>query len=72
MINIGDMVMLAFGPMSAQLGVTPELRQLEERKYRVKSYRWLGGKLIYELDGCKSKAGIPFTITEDWIVPITY
>lgn len=65
--NPGDAVMLLFGPDA--LGVTPELRQMEERIFYVSKVRTVNTHAIYELEGCKSKAGVPFTIMADWLMP---
>lgn len=67
--NVGDAVMLLFGPEIMSLGVTPELRQMEERIFYVSKVRTISTHAVYELEGCKSKAGVPFTITADWLMP---
>ena len=48
-----------------------ELRELDERIYRVKSVTAVSQNWrYYELYGCKSKAGVPWCIDEDWIEPV--
>ena len=66
MYQVGDKVILNFGPLSTQLGVTPELRRFEERQFRIKKITATGVVPTYELDGCVSKMGIPFTVVHDW------
>ena len=46
--------------------MTPELRAMDGRIFEVKSFN---GR-YYTLEGCKSKAGVPFAILDSWIVPI--
>lgn len=65
--NPGDAVMLLFGPDT--LGATPELRQMEERIFYISKVRTISTHAVYELEGCKSKAGVPFTIMADWLMP---
>lgn len=67
--KIGDPVMLMFGPPSAQVGVTPELKEMEERIFYIKKIKSMYNTAMYELEGCNSKAGVPFSICKDWIVP---
>lgn len=66
MYQVGDVVLLDFGPLSAQLGVTPELRQFQERKFRINKVSHFGAQPTYELEGCVSRMGVPFTISHDW------
>jgi len=66
--KIGDTVMLMFG--SQTIGTTRELRKFDEQTFKIsKAGRIAGVMPTYELDGCVSKAGTPFTIIEDWLVP---
>jgi len=67
--NVGDAVMLLFGPPQMSVGVTPELRRLEERVFYVSKVRTKHNYTLYELEGCISKKGVPFTITADWMAP---
>ena len=63
--DYGDLVLF-----TAYSGMTmpQELRDMNGTKFRV-SRRVLGGA-AYELIGCESKYGIPYTIAEDWLVPV--
>ena len=67
--NVGDAVMLLFGPPTSRVGVTPELAKMEERVFYVSRIRTLHNHTLYELEGCVSKMGVPFTVTADWLAP---
>ena len=69
LFKVGDPVMLWFGSVNARVGVTPELAQMEERIFYVSKAYTLKNHTLYELDGCKSKKGVPFTISADWLAP---
>ena len=69
LFEVGDPVMLLFGPLTARIGVTPELSRMEERIFYISRIRTLHNHTLYELDGCVSKKGVPFTITADWMAP---
>jgi len=69
LFEVGDPVMLLFGPLTARIGVTPELSRMEERIFYISRIRTLHNHSLYELEGCVSKRGVPFTITQDWLVP---
>lgn len=43
-----------------------ELKEMDGRVFRVEKY--VKGRYYY-LQGCVSKAGVPFAILPDWIVP---
>ena len=69
LFEVGDQVMLMFGPLCARLGVTPELSKMEERVFTISKVKFVHNFTIYELDGCVSKKGMPFTISRDWMIP---
>ena len=51
--------------------IPKELRDLDERIYRIKSVTVVSQNWrYYELYGCKSKAGVPWCIDESWIQPV--
>ena len=69
--KIGDTVLLTLdspGPV----GITDEMKQFEGKIYKVSKVRYSPTRMTrfaytYELDGCVSSKGVPFTFTSDWI-----
>lgn len=61
----GDAVMLAFRSTS---GMPKDLADLNGQIYRVDKATC--GGMAYELIGCISRAGVPWTLHEDWLVPM--
>lgn len=60
-----DLVLLTFRPTEFM----PEgLVGMNDLKFRVAKPVLKG--TAYELIGCISRAGVPYTIAEDWLVPI--
>lgn len=57
------------------VGITEGMRKYRGRKFRISNYKSLTGEAAtnrhcyYELEGCVSKYGVPYSITPDWIVP---
>ena len=66
-IEVGDKVLLCTRGVP---DITPELKEMDGMVFRVDTWKWYGSTRCFKLRGCKSKAGVPFTIPEDWIAPI--
>ena len=76
-LNKGDKVKLRLGTV-ASFGITPGLRALDGRTYRVKRVKQIKARreqapavygIYYELKGCESAAGVPFAILKEWLRP---
>lgn len=69
-INIGDKVILALNSPGS-VGITDGLRKFKDQEFIVKRVVYTTDKgmwrFVYELDGCVSSKGVPFTFTSDWI-----
>lgn len=73
----GDLVLLTLDSPGA-VGITHGLKQLKDRKFRINKIVAINpsGKnpgcrgFYFELKGCESERGIPYAITEDWIMPM--
>ena len=77
-LKVGDLVLLTLDSPGS-LGITYELERFKDRKFRISKIRQVhpGGKtspwfrgIYYELDGCVSEKGVPFAVTEDWLMPM--
>ena len=77
-LKVGDPVLLSFNTPGRKEGVTPGLEAYKDRRFRISKIKlvapgsgspWYRG-IYYELDGCVSDKGVPYSITEDWIEPI--
>lgn len=75
--NIGDTVMLTLDAPGT-VGITEGLREYKDRIFRITKRKMVAPKtktagcrcIYFELGGCESKYGVPYAVTEDWIVPI--
>ena len=75
--NIGDLVLLTLDS-PGEVGIVPGLADYKERKFRISKVKTIIPKnksagsraTYYELTGCESEKGIPYAITEDWIMPM--
>lgn len=69
--HTGQLVVLTLdspGPV----GITDEMRQYKGEIHKVSKVRYSPTRMTrlaytYELDGCVSSKGVPFTFTSDWI-----
>ena len=58
-----------------KVGITPGIRPYKDGQFRISKMKALRGvgvtnvKVYYELKGCVSKHGIPYSVTADWMVP---
>lgn len=73
-IKKGDLVAVTFDA-PGDVGITDEMKQFEGGIYKVSKVRYSPTRMTrfaytYELDGCVSSKGVPFTFTRDWIAPI--
>ena len=60
-----DLVLLTFRPTEF---MPDGLVEMNDKKFYVAKPVLKG--MAYELIGCVSRAGVPYTIAEDWLVPI--
>lgn len=70
-IKVGDFVVVTFDA-PGDVGITDEMRQYKGGIYKVSKVRYSPTRMTrlaytYELDGCVSSKGVPFTFTSDWI-----
>ena len=73
----GDLVLLTLD-RPGTVGITHGLKELKDRKFRISKIKAINpsGKaagcrgFYFELKGCESEKGIPYAITEDWIMPM--
>lgn len=71
--KVGDYVKLTLDS-PGYVGIVKELERLKGRTFRISKAKLsptkaTNFKVMYELDGCTSKMGVPFTITSDWLQP---
>ena len=69
--NVGDLVAVTFDA-PGDVGITDEMIQFKGRIYKVSKVRCSPTRMTryaytYQLDGCVSSKGVPFTFTSDWI-----
>lgn len=70
-IKVGDFVVVTFDA-PGDVGITDEMKQYKGGIYKVSKVRYSPTRMTrlaytYELDGCVSSRGVPFTFTSDWI-----
>ena len=70
-IKVGDVVRVTYDA-SGDVGITDEMRQYKGNTYKVTKVKYSPTRMTrlaytYELDGCVSSKGVPFTFTIDWI-----
>ena len=75
-VSKGDKVVLRLRQVAAP-GITPELRKLDGKTYRVKRIRTVKAAgastnrgTYYELKGCESDLGVPFAVLREWLLPV--
>ena len=72
--KVGDPVLLTLDS-PGDLGITNGLKRYKDRRFRISRVGTIAPKtgspcIYYELDGCVSEKGVPYSVTEDWIQPI--
>ena len=70
-IKVGDVVRVTYDA-SGDVGITDEMRQYKGNTYKGTKVKYSPTRMTrlaytYELDGCVSSKGVPFTFTGDWI-----
>lgn len=71
--QIGDEVTLVLTP--TLIGIVPEMWKYDGQTFRIsricykKLKEFAKGAVYYELEGCVSEAGVPFSILREWIYP---
>ena len=70
-IKVGDHVLVTFNA-PGDVGITDEMKQFKGGIYKVSKVRYSPTRMTrfaytYELQGCVSSKGVPFTFTSDWI-----
>lgn len=78
-VRKGDKVVLRLKPHVSAIGITPELRAFDGSTFRVKRVKQIKAKqeharvvygIYYELRGCESALGVPFSILREWLLPV--
>ena len=69
MIEVGDKVLLQMG-VTAFSEAPKGLQRWDGCQFIVSRKKSVRNCVYYELKSCKSAEGIPYTILEDWIVPM--
>jgi len=71
----GDEVMLVLDPNPlTSLGITPGMRKWDGCVFNISKIKYskhpsINGPVYFELEGCVSEYGVPYSICRDWIVP---
>ena len=72
-----DKVVLRIRTATPTPGITPGLRDLDGKTFRVKRIRTVKAAttsqsrgIYYELKGCESARGIPFAVLREWLLPV--
>lgn len=72
-----DKVVLRIRTATPTPGITPGLRELDGKTFRVKRIRVVKAEeassnrgTYYELKGCESAQGAPYAILREWLLPV--
>ena len=68
-LELGNLVLLTLDS-PGKVGVTQGMLKYRGWKFRISRIKKLKLGTYYELGGCESKYGVPYTITRDWVRPM--
>lgn len=66
--KVGDVVLLQLG--AEFINAPRGLQRWDECQFVVSKAKYLNHGWVYELKACKSTKGVPYTIMEEWLVPM--
>ena len=68
MLKIGDKVKVCIKP--GEPTATPAVRKYNKAVSVISKVSYAGSSYYYELLGCESDFGIPFSFAEEWLMPM--